>query len=85
MEECKRIIQRKLNKVYYDMFLEKLKEKAGPESRFDRWEDKEKSHGPSQNKKGMTWQADPQKPFEADKQFLTKVEFSKRPPRQDYI
>lgn len=44
------ILSKKLNKVYYDMFLERLKDKIG----FDKpdiWDEKLKL------KKGMTWQA----------------------------
>ena len=50
--EAKYILQKKLNKVYYDMFLERLRERQ-PETRSERWDD-------SRNKKmnqGATWQA----------------------------
>lgn len=29
LDECKSILSKKLNKVYYDMFLERLREKTG--------------------------------------------------------
>jgi hypothetical protein len=34
LDECKRVLNKKLNKVYYDMFLERLKDRN-----CDRWED----------------------------------------------
>lgn len=43
-----------MNKVYYDMFLERLKEKIGAD-RPETWDEKTKL------KKGMTWQA-PERP-----------------------
>jgi hypothetical protein len=50
LEECKYILQKKINKVYYDMFLERLKERVVPESnQMLQQNDKNKGH--------MTWQA----------------------------
>jgi hypothetical protein len=37
MEESKYILQKKLKKVYYDMFLERLRERNLPEGRAERW------------------------------------------------
>lgn len=50
LEDCKIILSKKLNKVYYDMFMERLREKMGVE-KPDLWDEKTKL------KKGMTWQA----------------------------
>ena len=51
IEQCKQILQKKLNKVYYDMFLERLKEKNNLEKSENLW-DNDKNFN-----KGMTWQA----------------------------
>jgi hypothetical protein len=52
LEECKYILQKKLNKVYYDMYLERLKEKIGNESN-PMIQQNDKNY----NKGNMTWQA----------------------------
>lgn len=52
LEECKYILQKKLNKVYYDMFLERLKEKIGNES-----DPMIQQNDKNYNKGNMTWQA----------------------------
>lgn len=50
LEECKHILSKKLKKVYYDMFLERLNQKIGND-RPETWNEKIKL------KKGLTWQA----------------------------
>lgn len=68
LEECKGILAKKLNKVYFDMFIQRLKEKTGTDKGNDRWDDR-----PNINK-GMTWQAERTNMMvESDKQALTKV------------
>lgn len=52
IDECKYILQKKLNKVYYDMFLDRLKER-GPEVKMEKWDDAKNNN----LNKGMTWQA----------------------------
>ena len=52
--EAKYILQKKLNKVYYDMFLERLKERGMPETKSERWDDSKNNN----MNKGMTWQAE---------------------------
>lgn len=74
LEECKYILQKKLNKVYYDMFLERLREKVNVEGQMG----KELVTGNDKNyynKGNMTWQAERSSlPVETiDKQSLTKV------------
>lgn len=53
LEECKYILQKKLNKVYYDMFLERLKEKIGTENNL-----MVQQNDKNYNKGNMTWQAE---------------------------
>jgi hypothetical protein len=75
IDECKYILQKKLNKVYYDMFLDRLRERA-PEAKQEKWDDNKNSNF----NKGMTWQAE-RSPNLADPGYdknLTKVEFSKK-------
>lgn len=73
LEECKTILNKKLNKVYYDMFIERLREKVGGE-KADTWDINQKV------KKGMTWQAERSAPLAdpIEKQAMTKVEFGNR-------
>lgn len=54
INEAKYILQKKLNKVYYDMFLERLKERGMPETKSERWDDSKNNN----MNKGMTWQAE---------------------------
>ncbi len=70
LEECKSILAKKINKVYYDMFLERLKEKIGIENNL-----MVKQNDKNYNKGNMTWQAERVSlPVETvDKQSLTKV------------
>lgn len=72
IEQCKSILNKKLNKVYYDMFLERLNNKVIA-SNDSNWEQV------TQINKGMTWQA-PERPIVYDpveKQSATKIEFGK--------
>lgn len=78
IDECKYILQKKLNKVYYDMFLDRLKER-GPEVKMEKWDDAKNNN----LNKGMTWQAE-RSPHLAEPGYdknLTKVEFSKKAER----
>ena len=50
LEECKHILSKKLKKVYYDMFMDRLREKTGNE-KTEIFDEK------TRLKKGMTWQA----------------------------
>lgn len=52
VEECKYILSRKLNKVYYDMFLDRLKDRNSEPK--ERWDDSRNNN----LNKGMTWQPD---------------------------
>lgn len=54
IDEAKYILQKKLNKVYYDMFLERLKERGQNDTKSEKWDD---SRNNNMNK-GMTWQAE---------------------------
>ncbi len=75
LEDCKHILQKKLNKVYFDMFLERLKEKMGTDAN-PMIQQNDKNY----NKGNMTWQAErtslPVEPV--DKQSMTKVEFGRK-------
>lgn len=50
VEECKMILNKKLSKVYYEMFMERLRDRMGMD-KPETWDEKAKL------KKGMTWQA----------------------------
>ena len=52
--EAKYILQKKLNKVYYDMFLDRLKERGIGETKSERWDDSKNNN----MNKGATWQAE---------------------------
>jgi hypothetical protein len=69
INEAKYILQKKLNKVYYDMFLERLKERQ-PETRSERWDDSKNNN----INKGATWQAErsPNYTEPDNSKFLTK-------------
>lgn len=54
MDDCKYILQKKLNKVYYDMFLDRLKERSTTELKQEKWDDSKNNN----LNKGMTWQAE---------------------------
>lgn len=60
LEECKRVLVKKLNKVYYDMFLNQLKDRSN-----ERWEDNKN--------KGLSFQVE-RPSFTYDKPFSTKKE-----------
>lgn len=69
-------MQKKINKVYYDMFLERLRERVTPEVKQEKWDDSKNNNV----NKGMTWQAErsPNLVEPGYDKNLTKVEFSKR-------
>ena len=74
VEECKYILGKKLNRVYYDMFLDRLRERSGEDRQGRRWDDQNANIN-----KGATWQAD-RSPYMADPpndRFMTKVEFGR--------
>lgn len=70
-EECKHILQKRLNKVYYDMFLDRLRERSAPELRSEKWEDNKNTAV----NKGLTWQAErsPNIVESVNDRFLTKI------------
>lgn len=57
LEECKYILQKKLNKVYYDMFLERLRERVNGEGGQVGKEVIIGNDKNYYNKGNMTWQA----------------------------
>jgi len=69
VNEAKYILQKKVNKVYYDMFLERLKERV-PEIKSERWDEPKNNNA----NKGMTWQAErsPNYTEPENNRFLTK-------------
>ena len=81
LEQCKYFLQKKLNKVYYDMFAERLKEKTHSESKQERWDDQKNNNV----NKGMTWQAQKSPNFvQNNDRFLTKVQFAKKVEKNFY-
>ena len=74
VEECKYILGKKLNRVYYDMFLDRLRERNG-EKDTNKWEEKNGNIN-----KGATWQAErsPNMVESANDRFMTKVEFGRK-------
>ena len=76
VEEAKYILQKKLNKVYYDMYLDRLKERATIDAKSERWEDSKNNN----INKGMTWQAErsPNLVQSDNNRFMTKVQFAKK-------
>ena len=54
VQDAKYILQKKLNKVYYDMYLDRLKERGTPDAKSERWEDAKNNN----INKGMTWQGE---------------------------
>ena len=69
VDDAKYILQKKLNRVYYDMFLERLKERQ-PDTKSERWDDSKNN----KMNKGMTWQAErsPNYTEPENNKFLTK-------------
>lgn len=59
VEECKRVLVKRLNKVYYDMYNERLREKP-----VDRWEDNKNQAASYQVERSPT--------FAYEKPFSTK-------------